>query len=374
VSADSRELIVKDSSTDAMEPGKHPCRVIAWPAYKNKAVNPYNWLLYSHIAKRGDTDIEEFHARRLLAGRPDILHVHWPEHLLSKPERFEALTKIGLFATLVTAAKARGTRVVWTIHNLEPHESHFPRVERWYRPWLERHLDGVIALTATGAELAIDRFPALRDTPMAIIPHGHYMDVYPRGMDRSAARRELGLSEDQAVVLFVGQIRPYKGVPTLIEQFRLLGRTDARLVIAGRPNTAETRREVELAAAGDARIRLYLEHIADDRLQVFFGAADLVVLPYQEVLNSGTAILALSFLTPVLVPDRGAMAELQQRFGDSVVLTYRGVLTAEVLGRALDEQMGKSLDRSSLERSVERQLGWSTIADQTIAFFREVAS
>lgn len=374
ISAGSEEDVwpVPKRSISDVEHVQQCLAVAGWPAFKNKDINPYNWLLYTHMVEE-QTTVTEFAPRQAIRQRPDILHMHWPESFLSHTHPVMMPLKLGVLMIGLVALKASGVKIAWTMHNLQPHERRYPRLQRWYWRWFLRRMDGTIALTETGADLALRRFPELRNKPMAVIPHGHYMDVYPRQIDRSTARRRLGLSTDDRVVLFVGQIRPYKGVPNLVEQFTLLPDENARLLIAGRPQSTVLRQEVEQAATGDQRIQLHLDHIPDADLQVFLHAADLVVLPYHEVLNSGTAILALSFLTPVLVPARGAMAELQLRFGAAVVSTYQGTLTVEDLSRSLSTSRIDRVDRAALEQSVGEQLGWHTIANQTSSFFRQLA-
>src|SRR5690606_17669800 len=92
----------------------------------------------------------------------------------------------------------------------------------------------------------------------------------------------------------------------------------------------------ERAAQSDARIRLQFDFIADEHVQRYFRAADLVVLPYREILNSGTALLALSFDRPVLLPRAGAGDELSRRVGSAWVRTYDDELSGADILAALD--------------------------------------
>jgi glycosyltransferase involved in cell wall biosynthesis len=98
------------------------------------------------------------------------------------------------------------------------------------------------------------------------------------------------------------------------------------------------------------------------------GAADLIVLPYDHILQSGTALLALSFDRPVLVPDRGAMSELQAEVGAEWVRTYEGDLTADTLAHAMD--WAETAIRS--ERAPLDDREWPRLARQTEQLYRRV--
>jgi hypothetical protein len=106
-----------------------------------------------------------------------------------------------------------------------------------------------------------------------------------------------------------------------------------------------------------------------DDMQLYLNAADLVVLPYGETLNSGAAILALSFDRPVLGPDRGAFAELASEFGPRVVQTFAGDVTSGVLATALRRAIAEPPGHLDLDA-----LSWDRVAAGTIAAYRAVGA
>jgi hypothetical protein len=111
------------------------------------------------------------------------------------------------------------------------------------------------------------------------------------------------------------------------------------LLVAGRPFDAIVESEIRAAADGAAAsraddVRLDLRWIPPDEVQPFFAAADLVVLPYRQILNSGAVVLAMTLGRPVLVPDLGSMRELQETFGAAWVRLFAGDLTAGELTAA----------------------------------------
>jgi hypothetical protein len=115
---------------------------------------------------------------------------------------------------------------------------------------------------------------------------------------------------------------------------------------------------------------LELDFLSDDRMALYLRAADLVVLPYRAIQNSGSAILALSADRPIVVPALGAMSELAAQVGDEWVHTYSGEFSAEVLTESLGWL--KSRDRA---RSPDlSDLDWHRIALLTMAAYEAVIS
>jgi glycosyltransferase involved in cell wall biosynthesis len=221
-----------------------------------------------------------------------------------------------------------------------------------------------------GKKLALERFKALRNKPAFVVSHGHYRGVYADTISRSEARRRLGLAPDGPVVVYFGLIRPYKNVPLLIRTFRQLDDPKAKLCIAGKPDTPRLAREIEAAVGDDPRVKVVFEFIPDDEVQLYLRTADLMVLPFTEILNSGSALLALSFDCPVLIPNKGSMQELAQRVGKEWVQTYVGDLTIQIL----DQALRFALDIRRAARAPLEQFDWALVAAQTLEAYQKTCA
>jgi beta-1,4-mannosyltransferase len=348
-------------------------RILAWPAFKNRG--PYNVLLYRSMQTLGAT-VEEFSAWRILLKRYDIVHLHWPEYCVNGRGALASLFwSCALFAVMCWA-RLRGGKVIWTVHNLQSHLQQHPGIERYFWKIFTALLNAYIGLTETGAEQARRRYPALRLKRGFVIPHGNIRDVYPGvEISRDEARLRLGISTSARVVGFFGSIERYKGITELVEAFSALNDHRAVLYAAGKCYlTAQERAHIEHIAGGDSRVRLRLEYIPDADAASYIRASDLVVLPFREILNSGSAVLALSLDRPILVPARGAMPDLQQFAGAEWVRLYSGELTSGILQQHLDAAIGGAAMRghcSALEFGWAG-LGWNDLAQLTLNAYHAV--
>ncbi len=345
---------------------RRPLRVCAFPKDRFKDTQPFHALLSDSVEERGEAVLEEFSAKRCLTDRYDVVHVHHPEKFVSQrlgPR--DALRFAGFFTALWTQ-KAKGARIVWTAHNEGPHEPGHPLLERLYWRLFLPALDGVVYLSESSrGHLARER-PRLSRLPSFVIPHGDFRGAYPNEIDREAARRRLGYGPEHRVLTFVGNVRAYKNAGHLARTFAELPGDNLRLLIAGHVHTPALKAEIMEVAARDPRIRLIDAFVDTADMQLYLNAADLVVLPFRKILNSGSAILALSFDRPVLVPDLGSLRELQEQVGEDWVRLFRGELDPATLADALDG----FLDRPRPARAPLDALSWDEIGRATAAAYR----
>ncbi len=339
-------------------------KILAWPGFQYYGINPYSNLLYRHLQELG-VQTNDFSLKNALLRRYDIFHFHWPEYYITRKNPFKAsLGTVGVL-TALWWQRALGAKVVWTVHNLRSHDQTRPTLEAWFWSLFIRSIDGYLCLTEAGRALAKSSWPILHRIPGFVVPHGHYRSQYSNRTSRAIARTELGISSTARVMLHFGTLAPYKNVPTLIKIFRAIDDTDAVLVIAGSCESDQTAKALHKEAAGDPRIKFFLDRIPEERVQIFFNATDLVVLPFTEILNSGSAILALSLNRPVLVPAQGAMPELQKLIGSSWVKTYTGTLDPEVLRASIEWALPIRNELPDLS-----QLDWAVIAQQTYSAYQ----
>ena len=240
----------------------------------------------------------------------DVLHIHWLQGYTDDRRTAVAFLKLIYFTLWVLAAEHLcGMKIVWTLHNLYPHEMHHPRLARAARLFLAKRASRLIVHCECAKGMAQREFGA-DPAKMAVTPHPNWIGKYPSGISRVEAREKLGIQAGTRVFLFLGLIRPYKGVQELIQSYRELPPGDNLLLIAGKVSPDSLKQQLEELAAGRDDIRLRFQFIPDEELQAYYAAADVAVFPFQEVLTSGSVLLAMSFGTTVIVPNRGCIGDL----------------------------------------------------------------
>lgn len=251
-------------------------------------------------------------------GRYDVVHVHWPELLVRDRLAVRRFVKRRALDVLLARLAVQRKPLVWTAHNLEPHEGGSGPEQRALRRF-SRAVDLAIRLNPT------TQLPSGLDS--VTILHGHYKD---RFASFPVSAPEPGR------LLYFGIIRPYKGVDTLIEAFHELTGDSVTLRVVGDPHPGQ-RELVEAAEHADPRISSSLRFVDDDELVEEVHRAQLVVLPYKEKMhNSGSVLVALSLGRPVLVPASETNEELAREVGDGWVIQYDGQLNAQILIDALE--------------------------------------
>ena len=294
--------------------GEDPIVVLFSTEQPGPTTNPYLSQLYAALP--ASLEQRHFSMREALTGDYDVLHLHWPEYLLRHPRRLGSWAKRACVLLLLLRLRVRRTPVVRTLHNVQPHEDG-GRLERWLLRGLDR---------ATIRWIRINAATPARAPATDTILHGHYRDWFA-GMPRPLPER--------GRLLHFGLIRPYKGVESLISAMEALDDPLARLRICGRPADARMREEIEQACLRDARISAQLAYVDDAALAREVGLSELVVLPYRQMHNSGTLLLALSLQRPVLAPWSEANAAVAEEVGPGWVHLYHGELDPGLLAAAL---------------------------------------
>lgn len=302
-----------------------------WPG-RSLADNKFAGVFAESLAATG-CDVLDIVDPAKVGDRLDVLHIHWPEQVfwLSGGRVRKLLHAVTAMRSIARMRKS-GTKVVWMVHNLRPHDLKGPRRMIW--PWIEgqilRNCDAFMTLSPSTIEVVRRAFPRLRSKPAAAALHPIY-PIIPDLPDQAAARHSLSLPVRARIFALLGLIRPYKGTESLIRAFSAIPDPDARLLIAGRAETAEYGERIRTLAASDPRITVNLKFLSDRDFAVCLIAADALVLPYTGYLHSGAFAHALSYGRPVITPSSPFANDMADAVGKPWVHRYEGPLSAEVL-------------------------------------------
>ncbi len=301
--------------------------------------NPYLALLAGSFPARVKPVF--FSWKGALFGDYDVFHVQWLELFASSRTGWRGLVKRVLLARLIQRLRRRHTPVLVTKHNERPHEG-LPERDR-------RNYDALSSLVTNYITLnAHTETP--REKARHVIPHGHYQDWYS-----TAVVSEL----DPPIVLFFGQIRPYKNIEDLIDAFSECSSSSV-LRIMGEPINEAYAADLQLLVAGDPRIELKLGHLDDQLLADEIGRSALVALPYRTMHNSGAALLALSLSRPVLVTDNAINRDLQEEVGPNFVHLFDAPLSEAQLSGAMRAAAELALRPETVDLSAR---DWPALGD-----------
>src|SRR5262249_8940792 len=258
-----------------------------------------------------------------------------------------------------------GVPIVCTLHNLLPHECRFPRLEYFFRRQLVRLVACVLAHGRQSREDAICVLgvPAAK---VVVVRHGHFRDLYPPATPELRRASRGGLADEHRVFLFFGMMRPYKGLERLLRVWRDLTPHNASLWLVG--PCPDPNYETQLRSmAHDVRgVRLDCRFVAHENIPAVFAGADLVVLPFERVQTSGSAILALTFGRPVIAPRLGEVPETLGSAGDLLFDGGSDDALRKAISAALDVELPDLAARSSMACD---RLDWGPIGRQTAAAY-----
>jgi beta-1,4-mannosyltransferase len=340
-------------------------KVLAFPAFKNKSSNPYNYLLYSGIENEG-VEVHEFSFKRCLSLNYDLIHIHWPELYLNSNYMIKAFIYSFMLVFCLFFAKLFGKKTIWTIHNLKPHHVKYKFLNKLFWPCYLRFVDGVVSLSKANEKLFFDKFTFKQKINNVVIHHGLYDNYYENNVTQSDARKHLSIDEHKKVALFIGQVKTYKNVESLVNIFNEKLLSDEVLIIAGKFETQDYYNEVNRVAKHNPNIIIHNKFIPDSDLQFYFNAADLCILPFKDIFNSGSSLLAASFNTPVLVPYSDNFQEYRNEMALSTILTYEKSISATLILNKLDSEGSRDLE-------TPRELSWQVLQRKLAIYYQQVA-
>ena len=338
-------------------------------------MNPYQALLYARSWEQGVAtfplidlnELEAVHAVAEAAGAPFVLHLHWTNTILDAAEtEEEARAMLAHFLERLDRLRSRGGHLVWTAHNVLPHDTDRPEVEALLQQGIVDRATAVHVM-ARNTRDAVAGWFSIPSEKLLHVPHPNYVGAYVDNVTREQARFELDVAADERVYALLGAIKPYKGPELLLDAFDALSeRSPAprRLVVAGPPDRSELVERFIERCELHPFVLLHAGRIPGDDMQLFLRAADLVVMPYVRSLNSGVLLLALSFGVPVVAPAVGGIAdvvtpEIARTFapGDHESLVS-ALIDAEALcapaARAAARRVAMEYDAPTLSRDFAR--------------------
>ncbi len=267
--------------------------------------NPYQFLFKQGLTNTGSLEAFDgkdgkFFAftRTALALRPDIVHVDWIHRYTVRRNAVLTLLQEILFVLDILICQFLGQRLVWTLHNFEPHDIPArPLVRRWFA-----HRCDLIRVFTEETVGKIEQVWELNSDHVVVVPEGSYRSVYP------PIAPPLTNRFDKNIITFFGLVRPYKGVLELIEAFKACNSDTWKLKIIGaafdRPYAARVADSIQ----NNPLISFSNAFVPAESFPKIFAETQLVCLPYLSIDNSGSIILAMDYGQAIVAPDIGAIS------------------------------------------------------------------
>ncbi len=250
---------------------------------KINSTNPFNWMKVGRKIRDKNADM--------------VIFCYWMSFMAPS------------FGKIARIVRRNGkTKCIALVHNMIPHEQNI--LDKILPPYFVKSMDGFIALSKSVAD-DIGKFDK-KDKPRTFSPHPIY-DHYGIHLDRNEALQQLGLDQNCRYVLFFGLVRAYKGLDLLIDAFadEKLRDSNIKLIVAGEFYQDESIYRKQISDLGiEDKIIIHNEFIPDDKVKLYFSAADIIAQTYKSATQSGVTQIAFHFEKPMLVTNVGGLGEI----------------------------------------------------------------
>lgn len=304
--------------------------------------------------------------------KPKIFHVLWNN-------KFEFFDR----TLLMLYYKLLGKKIVFTAHNVNAgtRDSNDSLVNRLSLRVQYLFADHIFVHTERMKRELLQEF-GVPEAIVSVIPHGINNSVPDTGLSPLEAKQRLGIKNGEKTILFFGAIRPYKGLEYLVDAFLRLAvnHPEYKLIIAGgrRKEAEKYLDEVQRTInrhPNRGQVFQRIEHIPDEDTELYFKAADVLVLPYTHIFQSGVLFLAYSFGLPVIAADVGSLREdiIDGRTG-YLCRPRDPIDLASAIEKYFESDVFKTLDhqRPSIRDWAETRNSWGIAGEMTRNVYAEL--
>lgn len=297
------------------------------------SINPFSWIKTGNKIKKLKPDI--------------LLFRYWIPFMAPC---------FGTIARIVK--KNRHTKVISILDNFVPHEKRFG--DKMLSKFFIKPVDGYAVMSFS---VKADIKKLVTNKPIEYCPHplfDHYGELLPK----NEARKQLGLDENSKWLLFFGLIRDYKGLDLLLKSLTELPAylSDIKLIVAGEFYSNQTFYSNLITELNiNSRVKIFPEFIPDNKVAVFFSAADVVVQPYKHATQSGITQIAYHFNKPMIVTRVGGLAEIVPNEKVGFVVSPQPTDLANAITRFYVEN--RELEFSQNAASEKEKYSWKRMAD-----------
>jgi len=288
-----------------------------------------------------------------------IIHIHW---VYIFP--FTILMKFSILF-----AKLLGFKIVWTVHNVLPHN--YKQKDIGKTRWFFNNVDYKLINYKSNINKIKSDLKINTGKKYKIIYHPIF-NSYPNTISKEDARKKLNLPMDKKILLCFGMIRSYKGMDLFAECFKYLNNDYIGLIV-GESRNKELLKKLEDYQESLDNLKIIPKRIENEKVQLYFNACDVVVLPYYEITTSGVVLLAYSFGKPVITTCVGGLPEVVINKKTGILIEPNNLkVLLESIKRIFNmdyQKMGENGKKLANERFT-----WDILADKTISAYKNVVN
>lgn len=304
------------------------------------STNPFNWMKVGREIRDKNADM--------------VIFCYWMSFMAPS------------FGKIARIVRRNGkTKCIALVHNMIPHEQNI--LDKILPPYFVKSMDGFIALSKSVAD-DINHFDK-HNKPKTFSPHPIY-DHYGIHLDRNEALQQLGLDQNCRYVLFFGLVRAYKGLDLLIDAFadEKLRDSNIKLIVAGEFYQDESIYRKQISDLGiEDKIVIHNEFIPDDKVNLYFSAADIVAQTYKSATQSGVTQIAFHFEKPMLVTNVGGLGEIVINGKSGYVVEPKANEIADALSDFFEKS--RSAEFIQAVRTEKSKYAWSIMTGKIVDLY-----
>lgn len=242
----------------------------------------------------------------------DLVHLQWPEEQYRWRGDGPIAARVQKLFDALGHIRQLGAKIAWTIHNIVPHDHVDSDIDKQVYQYIIYLADTLVHHCEKSQLMLSQTYDVPKGKNSIVVPHGNYFS-YPNTVSELEARGKLGIPLDAFVYLHFGQIRGYKGIGKIIKSFDKISVAKKYLLIAGKYENPPgydgflERLKLKFKKIFYKNFQFYGKPIPSMDIQIYLNACNCVVLGHTSGLNSGVAILGMSFGRTIIGPRIGCI-------------------------------------------------------------------
>lgn len=237
-----------------------------------------------------------------------LLHYHWLEF-----QDFKSLLGMPWKLLCILLFKLFGGTIIWTVHNLEPHDQKWLTAHHLVQRWMGKVSDAIHIHCELSAEMISKKF-SVRLNKLYLHPHPLFPATIIQkleSIDYINKKFASNLNFESPLLLLFGNISKYKRIENLLDTIEN-ERLHIQVLIAGPIKKGQQELKTRLIERSNSNdyITLIPDFIEDQDIPYLFGASDFCFYNYKQILTSGAVFMALSYRKKIIAPNIGCLSEL----------------------------------------------------------------